>query len=173
MNPSKMSLADYQDLAKQHQSLATIALRGAERESPQGDSLFLSVGRNVSPRGFESVRDDRDEHFKARKDPEDELVNRKDSQFKSHNQIDDFASSKWKMKKFMPRHEISHDSIQFTVAAEDGTRKRYKKYRNSKMNQSYDFAANASSHSILVEGNTELRDRKHMFQDQQSQSLLD
>lgn len=132
-NPSKMSLVDYQDLAKQHQSLATIALRGAERESPQGDSLFLSMGQQVSPRGFESVREEHDEHYKTRKDPEDDLAHRKESQFKSHNQIDDFAST-WKMKKYMPRHEISHDSIQFTVAAEDGTRKRYKKYRNSKMN---------------------------------------
>lgn len=80
------------------------------------------------------MREEHDEHFKSRKDPEDDLAQRKESHVKSLNQIDDFASSTWKIKKYVPRHEISHDSIQFTVAAEDGTRKRYKKYRNSKMN---------------------------------------
>lgn len=47
----------------------------------------------------------------------------------------------------------------------------YKKYRNSKMNQSVDLA-NASSHTILLEASTRLQDRKHMFDDHQSHSHL-
>lgn len=109
-NPSKMSLADYNDLARQHQSLATIALRGAERESPQGDSLFGSISRNVSPRNVDASRQDPEEPKTGRETDED-LARRYESQARSYQQIDDLASSKWKIKKFLPRNEISHDSI--------------------------------------------------------------
>ena len=54
-------------------------------------------------------RDDPEEHAKRSKET-DEEVNRYDSQIRSY-QPEDFASSKWKMKKFLPRNEISHDSI--------------------------------------------------------------
>lgn len=105
------------------------------------------------------------------READDDMNNRFDSQAKSYQQIDDLASSKWKIKKFLPRNEISHDSIQFVVAGEDGTMRTYKKYRNSKMNQSVDLA-NASSHTILLEQSMQLRDKKNMFADQQSDSNM-
>ena len=137
-------------------------------QSPRADSLFgTSISRNISPRNMLDPRDDPEEHAKRSKET-DEEVNRYDSQIRSY-QPEDLASSKWKMKKFLPRNEISHDSIQFMVAAEDGTARTYKRYRNSKMNQSVDFP-NSSSHNILLEPRTRTDGRHKMFDDEESHS---
>ena len=124
-----------------------------------------SISRNISPRDLDGSGGEPDQQSKGGKELDGEDLKRRESQLRSNQPSADLATTRWRAKKFLPRNELSHDSIQFVVAADDGTLRAYKRYRNARLNQSVDLAAASSSNLLLGTS-----DRKDTFEDQKSQS---